>query len=279
MARPAPITRPGRSKTKKALYTQVSSDLRHQDGVVFMNYGFLGDGADAPRLLPEDEPVRASIQLYHHVAAAVPLKNKDVLEVGCGRGGGASYVARYLHPRTLVAVDFVPGLIDMCSRVHGGITNLRFQVADAEDLPFADRSFHAVLNVESAHCYERPGEFFQTVFRVLRPRGHFLFADFCAAADTELFEAELADAGFLTTSKRNITPQVIAALDDNGPRLRAFLAAKLPWHLWAEYGEFAAMPGSTTYQRYASGEWQYFSYVLQKPAAATRRKNANPTQA
>ena len=36
-------------------------------------------------------------QLYHYVAAAVDLDGKKVLEVGSGRGGSASYVARVLQ--------------------------------------------------------------------------------------------------------------------------------------------------------------------------------------
>ncbi|MGH7787775.1 MAG: MGH1-like glycoside hydrolase domain-containing protein, partial [Candidatus Binatia bacterium] len=35
-----------------------------------------------------DEPNRYSIQLYHRVATQVDLAGKDVLEVGCGHGGG-----------------------------------------------------------------------------------------------------------------------------------------------------------------------------------------------
>ena len=39
----------------------------------------------------------ATSQLYHYVAAAVDLDGEKVLEVGSGRGGGASYVARLLQ--------------------------------------------------------------------------------------------------------------------------------------------------------------------------------------
>src|SRR4051794_21293817 len=76
----------------------------------FMNYGYRWPaGARAALVLaPEDESDRSCIQLYDLVASAVPLQGRDVLEVGSGRGGGASYVARYLKPRRMVAVDLSP---------------------------------------------------------------------------------------------------------------------------------------------------------------------------
>ena len=63
-----------------------------------MNYGWasLDPTASALTLRPEDEPNRYCIQLYHRVASVVDLCGSDVLEVGCGRGRGASYVMRYL---------------------------------------------------------------------------------------------------------------------------------------------------------------------------------------
>ena len=60
----------------------------------FMNYGFSDEeSGQAPLALqPADEENRFAIQLYHHVASAADLNGLDVLEVGCGRGGGASFL-------------------------------------------------------------------------------------------------------------------------------------------------------------------------------------------
>ena len=74
----------------------------------FVNYGYMPAGrGEAPLPLETaDEPDRSSIALYNHVAGAVPLDGRDALEVGCGRGGGSSFIARYLHSRTMTGVDF-----------------------------------------------------------------------------------------------------------------------------------------------------------------------------
>ena len=63
----------------------------------FMNYGYHSPELDL-NLSEEDNIERYPIQLYHFVTSHVDIKGKNVLEVGSGRGGGASYIARYLSP-------------------------------------------------------------------------------------------------------------------------------------------------------------------------------------
>ena len=79
----------------------------------FMNYGYAFE--KSPLVLDEqDEPNRYFIGLYHHVAGAIDLSNKTLLEIGCGRGGGASYIARYLNPANTTAIDLSPAAIAFC---------------------------------------------------------------------------------------------------------------------------------------------------------------------
>ena len=72
-----------------------------------MNYGYapIPETARLP-LDPADESERFGIQLYEFVTRPVPLTGLRVLEVGCGRGGGASFLHRTLHPAEMTAVDF-----------------------------------------------------------------------------------------------------------------------------------------------------------------------------
>ena len=73
-------------------------------------------------------------------------------QVGSGRGGGASYIARYLNPASMLGVDYSKSAVKLCSRIHS-VPSLTFKQGDAESLPCADKSFDIVLNVESSHCY------------------------------------------------------------------------------------------------------------------------------
>ncbi|MFO7676162.1 MAG: methyltransferase domain-containing protein [bacterium] len=243
----------------------------------FANYGYapLDAGAGQPALAAADEPDRLSIQLYHHVAAAVPIAGRDVLEVGSGRGGGASYIARYLGPRSMTGIDLNLRAIECCQRRHcrratdGGpveVPNLRFRRGDAENLPFADRSFDAVVNVESSHCYGSMKRFLAEVARVLRPGGWLLFADFRSSAEATKLRRQFEQAGFLVEREERITPNVFRALELDSERKLALIRRRVPAVLQAVFRQFAATSGTPTWEKFRQAHWEYLSYVLRKPA-------------
>ena len=104
---------------------------------VFMNYGYTPlNGSPKLYLEEKDEKDRLFIQLYHYAAASVPIENKSVLEVGSGRGGGASFIVRHHKPEEMTGLDFSPTAISLSQNIHGEIPNLTFVQGDAEKLPF-----------------------------------------------------------------------------------------------------------------------------------------------
>lgn len=144
---------------------------------VFMNYGYQSLNGD-PKIVLEanDEINRYCIQLYDFVVRSVEVEGKDVLEVGSGRGGGASYITRYFKPKSYTAMDISSGVIKFCNQYHK-VDGLKFITGVAEEPPFENNSFDIVVNVESARCYKSIRKFFDEVYRMLKPGGHFCFAD------------------------------------------------------------------------------------------------------
>ena len=160
-------------------------------------------------LAASDEPHRYFIQLYHRTATQVDLSGKRVLEVSCGHGGGASYLTRTLNPASYTGLDLNPAGIEFCRKRHN-LAGLDFVHGDAETLPFADQSFDAVINVEASHLYPHFSRFLAEVARVLRPGGHFLYADLRRRqGDIAEWEAALADAPMRMLSRDNIDAQVV----------------------------------------------------------------------
>ncbi len=226
----------------------------------FMNYGFRAPDGPPLVLAPEDEPDRSFIQLYDTVAGAVPLAGRDVLEVGCGRGGGASFVARYHRPRSLVAVDLAPRAVALC-RARFAVPGLSFDVGDAECLPFAAATFDAVLNVESSHCYGRIGDFFREVRRVLRPGGSFLYADFRPREEVDAWRVALGDAGFRIDAERDLTPGVVAALDADDDAKRSMIATIVDRPFGRVFHQFAGLRGTAIYEELRSGALAYRAFT------------------
>ncbi len=247
-------------------YNYLARRFEHNDWT-FMNFGFADLNSQTARLdlRPIDEADRLHIQLYYRVAGAVPLEDRDVLEVGCGRGGGASYLMRYLHPRSMLGIDFSRWAIAFCTRRHV-LPCLAFRVGDAEALPVADAMADAVVNVESSHCYASMGRFISEVWRVLRPGGYFLFADMrCRQAVPQLL-AQLQASGLQVVDAEDITTRVLRALDLDSERRLARIRQEAPRMLRGILSLFVGIRGTKTYQVLHRGELVYLRYVLQKPS-------------
>ena len=85
------------------------------------------------------------------MATQVELDSKQVLEVSCGHGGGASYLVRTLHPSSYTGLDFNPDGIAFCQKRHQ-VAGLDFMHGDAENLPFADRILRRGDQCRSLTC-------------------------------------------------------------------------------------------------------------------------------
>jgi cyclopropane fatty-acyl-phospholipid synthase-like methyltransferase len=118
------------------------------------------------------------LMLAELARAAAPFpQGGEVLDVGCGLGGGALYWATEHHAR-VTAVTNVPAHAERVRRfaeAEGLETRVRPLVSDALAVP-GRACFDAVVAVESA-CYLPRGEWFRRVRALLRPRGVVAIAD------------------------------------------------------------------------------------------------------
>ncbi|HKC78175.1 MAG TPA: methyltransferase domain-containing protein [Gaiellaceae bacterium] len=96
----------------------------------------------------------------------------DVLEVGCGDGNIWRENLERIPPGwRLTLTDFSSGMVDAARAVLGD--RAKYAVADAQDIPFPDESFDAVIaNHMLFHIEDRP-QALGEIARVLRPGGKF----------------------------------------------------------------------------------------------------------
>jgi SAM-dependent methyltransferase len=246
----------------KLWYPFLTRRLR-QEEVLFLNYAFEEDPPRALVLEPADEPNRACIQLYHHVATQTELQGKTVLEVSCGHGGGASWLTRTLRPARYTGLDLNPSGIAFCRGRHA-IDGLAFVAGDAEDLPFRDASFDIVVNVEASHCYPHFPKFLAEVARVLRPGGEFLYADFRFTQGIAEWERDLAAAPLTLRSSRVINTEVLRGMNRNSARSVDLIVRHLPTWMHNLGRDFAGIKGSRIYAALARGDVSYRSYHFAK---------------
>ena len=232
------------------------------DDVVFLNIGYEEDPPMALPLAESDEPNRFYIQLYHRTATQADLRSKRVLEVGCGHGGGASYLTRTLRPASYTGLDMNPEGIAFCRRRHT-LPDVEFVHGDAEKLPFPDQSFDAVINVESSAAYPHFSRFLAEVARVLRPGGHFLYTDLRPRSDIDEWEAALAGAPMRMLSQEDINGQVVRGLEKNSERILD-LVGRMPMILRRVGREYAGMKGTGFYRAMQGGKYPYRVYSFTK---------------
>jgi len=184
----------------------------------FMNYGYHPRASDAPLALDGQVTQLYPAQMYHYLAAKVPIEGKDVLEVGSGRGGGARYIAEHLRPQQYTGVDLAGNAVDLANKIHV-LPNLKFIQGSAEALPIPDNSVDVVLNVESCHAYGSVPKFLEEVTRVLRPNGSFLMVDFRNSQENmHLLKLALKDTGLALQEEEDISLNVIQAIEAEDAR-------------------------------------------------------------
>ena len=241
-------------------FYRIQTRMVAADDVVFLNVGYEEDPPMALPLAESDEPNRFHIQLYHRIATQADLRGKRVLEVGCGHGGAASYLMRTLRPASYTGLDLNRAAIAFC-RKGQNLLGVDFVHGDAEKLPFPDQSFDAVINVESSAAYPHFSRFLAEVVRVLRPGGHFLYADLRPRDSVAEWEAALTGASMRRLSREVINAQVLRGMEKNTPRILD-LIGRVPTILHRIAREYAGVKGTAFYRAMQRGKYSYRMYCF-----------------
>jgi len=165
----------------------------------FMNHGY----SPSYEIISEDDFIfKNQISLYLNMFEGIDSKDKKILEVGCGRGGGISAIKKYLDTDKLFACDINRLSIEYCKNNQDN--SIEFKVSDAHKLDYPDNFFDILVSVESSHCYHLPELFFSEVSRVLKPGGVFLYTD--CGKNINKFGSEVSE--FTDIKKEDITKNV-----------------------------------------------------------------------
>ena len=96
----------------------------------------------------------------------------QVLEYGCGTGGHAFQLAE--RGAFVTGIDISDVAVERARQQAGGSPGLRFEVADAEALPFDDGTFDLVCGTSILHHLDL-SKAIQEIRRVLKPGGRGVF--------------------------------------------------------------------------------------------------------
>lgn len=124
------------------------------------------------KLHADENPAKVCLHDWHRNALRLSpeISGLKVLEVGCGAGDFAIYLAG--QRANVTAVDFSRYAIDLAEE-KASAQNMRidFRVADAQCLPFADNSFDLIFSCECLEHVPDPQKALAEFYRVLETSG------------------------------------------------------------------------------------------------------------
>jgi ubiquinone/menaquinone biosynthesis C-methylase UbiE len=246
----------------KPIYEVLAKKIRVDDWN-FMNYGYTPFTYEHNISLHDNDEVnRYPIQLYHYLATKIDVAGLEMLEVGSGRGGGACYIKKYLAPKKMTGLDIAYNAVALANEKHK-IDGLHFVQGNAERLPFAEKSFDAVINVESSHAYGSVPKFLSEVKRILRPGGYFLFTDMRSPAGMETLKNNLHNSKLKLLVQEDITTNVIEAIEQEEPVKQERIKTHIPKWFQKTFKEFSGITGSKIHEDLKSTALIYYRFVLQ----------------
>ena len=97
-----------------------------------------------------------------------------VLDVGCGSGWATRLLAESAVNGRVTGIDISDEMIAMARETSRSFGKVEFQVASAENLPFANGEFTHAFSMESLYYYANIPAALKEIHRVLQPGGLFV---------------------------------------------------------------------------------------------------------
>lgn len=182
-----------------------SSELWEQIWGEHMHHGYYG-----PSGRQRKDRRQAQVDLIETLLTWGGVRSpQKILDVGCGIGGSTLYLAQK-YSAAAVGITLSPIQAERAAARAGaaGISlspietqtadapdrpQVFFQVADAQNTPFADNTFDFIWSMESGEHMPDKRQFLQESYRLLQPGGLFLMATWCHRSTDSLAGRLTAD--------------------------------------------------------------------------------------
>ena len=120
---------------------------------------------------------------------------QNIIDVGCGIGGSTMHLAqKFGSTATGITLSPVQASRAKERAVEASLdSQVRFEVANALEMPFADHTFDLVWSLESGEHMPDKAKFLQECYRVLKPGGKMILATWCHR-ETDSLAGELTES-------------------------------------------------------------------------------------
>ena len=217
-----------------------------------MNYGYAPLSAD---LAGTAEPEKYCLQLYRRLMGDADLRGKKVVEVSCGRGGGAAHVAATYQPASYLGIDI--------SERNLGLATQRFSERVIADVSRRAMRKRCRCPMRAAmRCSTSKPLISMTTRRASSPKR---FA--CSSRGGTFFHVDLAwkdkdppahdrRRGIQGARGRRHHEECGEALDLDSVRREAIVMS-FPESLRKDFRDWSGVKDFRAYNRLKTGEWVY----------------------
>ena len=186
--------------------------------------------AGGERYVPLVDPYNAAMHLGHMASyrhALLYAYGRQVLDLGCGTGYGAHYLASY-GARQVVAVDVDPVALDYARQAYDH-PRVEYQRCDGQRLPYADASFDFVFSSQAIEHVPDPEAFLREINRLLKQNGacliitpnRLLFSPNSASGTNEFHISEMSPDEFEAVGRAVFPRLEMAGIPQNCLQLSA----------------------------------------------------------
>ncbi len=236
---------------------------RRNPELPFLNYGY-ADPADTTPLEQGASSLETVCRsLYEEVLTPMPPGLERLVEIGCGRGGGAFYLLQAQPHLQYLGLDLSREHIKVCRERFSGRRNASFSIANASRLPLPAGQFDAAFSVEASHHFGDLHSFFREVALSLKPAGWFFLTGIWCP---EQPQPEPSSAhGFEVLERQDISANVVASLARTSDLREALVTSMgLPERFTPLLMSWAGVKGYEAYQSLESGSLLYLRYRLRR---------------
>ena len=122
----------------------------------------------------DDDDLNSSWHLFTKKALEqINLEGKELLEIGCGRGGISNYIAtNHNEILKLYACDYSASAVEIGKTKYGTFNNrIDWKIQDLQNLEFKDNSIDVAISLETIEHIPKASMGIKELYRVLKPGG------------------------------------------------------------------------------------------------------------
>jgi SAM-dependent methyltransferase len=142
-----------------------------------------------------DRYERASARMWEQFLPAVPLAaDASVLDIGCGTGRSTRSIAQIAADGSVLGVDLSARMLELAREraAAAGVTNVRFEQADAQVHPFDAGAFDLAVSSFGCMFFADPVAAYRNIADALRPDGRLALLAWREMASNEWITATLS---------------------------------------------------------------------------------------